>query len=180
MRCNICKEAVRQPNNHLQCTVCKNITHNGCASVNTSLFYCINCNRDIFPFQNINNDELDNLFEMDIYELIGLLDHVNWEERLPDTTEKIEHCNYYNLENFRNLSKNLHKNDFLLLHMNIVSLNSRQYKLENLIHCIDKLPDLIGVSETKIRINDNITDAYNIMNLFITTHLHTLEVWDFM
>ena len=90
VRYTICKGAVRQPSNHLKCAICKNIIHNGCAYKNSSLFYCINCNRSIMPFQNIDDGELNNFFEMDIYELIDLLDRINWEERLSDTSEKIE------------------------------------------------------------------------------------------
>ena len=48
-----------------------------------------------------------------------------------------------------------------MLHMNIVSLSSKQHKLENILHFSDKLPSIIGLSETKIKLSDNITDAYN-------------------
>ena len=45
--------------------------------------------------------------------------------------------------------------------MNIVSLSSKQSKLENIIHMSDKLPEIIALSETKIRKSDNIQDVYN-------------------
>ena len=65
------------------------------------------------------------------------------------------------MNDYRELLKNFKKDDFLLLHMNIVSLASKQSKLENIIHLSERLPDVIALSENKIKISDNITDAYN-------------------
>ena len=41
-------------------------------------------------------------------------------------------------------------------------MSSKQSKLENILHLSEKMPDVIALSETKIRIADNIQDAYNI------------------
>ena len=56
---------------------------------------------------------------MDIHDLVNIIDNVDWDERLPETREKVETCEYYNMLEYRDLLSNAHKTDFLLLHMNI-------------------------------------------------------------
>ena len=171
-KCNVCKGAVRQPANHLKCFNCCSVVHISCANLGESPFLCCKCYQIIFPFQSISNGELELTFEMSIHELADIIDNIDWEERLPETQEKIEICNYYNMHEYRDLLKNAHKNDFLLLHMNIVSLSSKQSKLSNILLTSDRLPEVIALSETKIRISDNITNAYN-MDFYDFVHRDT-------
>ena len=162
IRCKVCNGAIRCPSNHLTCAICKSFCHKNCANGSSSPFYCNDCLQNIFPFHNIDNNDLEQIFDMDIHDLVNIIDNVDWDERLPETREKVETCEYYNMLEYRDLLSNAHKTDFLLLHMNIVSLISKQSKLENILHLSEKMPDVIALSETKIRIADNVQDAYNI------------------
>ena len=118
LRCNVCGEAVRRPNNHLVCQICQVIAHNDCAFKNVSSYYCKKCNDDIYPFNSIDNAELIHLYDVDIYECVNLLQNVNWEERLPDLTDKMEICNYFSMNDYRSLVASSNNNDFLMLQMN--------------------------------------------------------------
>lgn len=159
--CNICKRTVRHPNNHLECVLCKAVSHNFCANACAPPYFCNMCFEKLMPFQGIENDELENLYDIDIHDIVNLLNDVDWDERLPETREKVEICEYYNMPQYIEFCKNTEKDDFFLLHVNIVSLRSKQSKLDSIIHMSEKMPEVIALSETKIRDSENITDAYN-------------------
>ena len=91
-----------------------------------------------------------------------MIDHLNLDNLFQDVTNEPSDCKYYNLNVFNDLqTKN---EDLLLLSTNIASLNKNQFKLENLISQAPKSPDIIAVTETKIRNANNISNAYNIDN----------------
>ena len=96
--CNICKRTVRRPNNHLECVLCKAVSHNSCANACAPPYFCNMCFEKLMPFQGIENDELENLYDIDIHDIVNLLNDVDWDERLPETREKAEICEYYNMK----------------------------------------------------------------------------------
>ena len=172
IKCNVCKGVVRHRIHCLTCSECGSVSHNNCANGNYLPYFCRNCFKNIFPFQNINDDDLKEIFDLTIHELVDVINDIDWEERLPETNEKIEVCNYFNMLEYRNLVKNSSKNDFFLLHFNIVSLSSKQSKLDSIIQHSERLPEVIALTETKIRISDNIQDAFN-MNHYDFVHRDT-------
>ena len=107
---------------------------------------------DFFIFRNM----------LRIVLLINNNNQLNLDDLFQDVTNEPSDCKYYNF----NVSNDLQtKNeDLLLLSMNIASLNKNQFKLENLISQAPKSPDIIAVTETKIRNANNISNAYNIDN----------------
>ena len=86
--CNVCKGAVRNPLNHIKCAICNTVCHRNCANAYELPYFCDRCYIDIFPFHSISDNDLDQVFEMDIHELVDVINDIDWEERLPETQEK--------------------------------------------------------------------------------------------
>jgi len=67
------------------------------------------------------------------------------------------------------------KNIFSLLHVNIRSLTKNLEKLEELLAGITTLPDIIAITETRLKISMNF--GFRLQGYMITQL--TLEVWHF-
>ena len=81
--CNVCFKRVLRHSYHLQCELCKNLTHLKClpnvdknssiyVSRETSTWYCTVCSENIFPYNHIHDDD----------DFLYALSH-NWD--LPET-----------------------------------------------------------------------------------------------
>ena len=65
---------------------------------------------------------------------------------------------YYSPSMLANLSNNLQKKDFFVIHFNVRSLSKNKDKIEECLNDINRLPDAIATSETKL----NATSSSNI------------------
>ena len=84
--CNVCFKRVLRHSYHLQCELCKNLTHLKClpnvdknssiyVSRETSTWYCTVCSENIFPYNHIHDDD----------DFLYALSH-NWD--LPETVNR--------------------------------------------------------------------------------------------
>ena len=103
-------------------------------------YYCVRCLNSIFPFSRVETlDQIDP-------ELI--------------TCKAVQSLNtdadsLISLKKLEKIAKNLNANDFTVMHCNVRLLTKNLNKLEDLINTISHLPDLIGISETKLSDNSN-------------------------
>ena len=110
---------------------------------------CIDKN---FPFTGINNVEYETLFHANasgnLYssEPIECMRQESNQQLLYDTCAPSEYISIQSIK-----SKFSHGNDFCILHVNIRSLNKNFDALEELILQFQKQPDIIAISETKLK-----------------------------
>ena len=95
----------------------------------------------IFPFQNLSNDELQELNVNNKLILPKLLDY-----KLLDT----DNC-YISTPGFQTLYAN--NTDFCILDINIKSLNKNSEKLEELWSVRGKMPEIVAISKTELNSN---------------------------
>ena len=163
------------------CLVCGNLVN---GEIN---WQCLDCNRDIFPFEQLTDEEFMNTIQstnkqsirerlrgveerlLDLQELNEIHDMFNFNNVDPDINyynilaENNLTCEYYIEETFTNMIKSkLGDSDaFSLIHLNIRSavknLDSFQWYMQN----IELKFDVIGLTETWF--NDNNADRYGIL-----------------
>ena len=114
-------------------------------------FYCRNCLSSILPFQVIGNDEFKQTLGDPIQKKILHYNNLDSDLTLPN----FQPCKYYFFGDFKNLFTNQtsYKNELNILHVNIVSYRKNFHtKLQQLLVSLDKLPDIIAMTETRLKI----------------------------
>ena len=168
LNCKHCSNAIRQPQNHLKCSICRCYYHRNCTRVNVLPFYCTECISSNLPFQLISNDIFHEVFAPSTDEIISDMNDnfrtIN--ANLPDILENSDLCSYHDIDSFNEHLTGYDSNsDLLILSVNIASLCKNQHKIEQFLSSTAKSPSIIAISETKIRTADNITDSYNLEKL---------------
>ena len=132
---------------HFKCTTLTvNQFKNLVANKNES-FICNLCYDNIFPFNKINNTEL------------LILNFCFTKESIKTNTrtgQSAAFAQYTSADNLINLNNKNIDNELSFLHVNIRSLTKNVSLLEELLFSYKILPDIIGISETKLNKNSNI------------------------
>ena len=129
--CDICNQWI-----HIKCNFIDNKTYQNLQDSNDE-WYCLNCNKTIFPFSNIDNQHLylnNNgkdishynhqiklLPDEGIQELIEKANKITYNNEGVPEAIKIN-SKSYNIEDFNNIKYDK-KNSFSTLHINIESIN---------------------------------------------------------
>ena len=140
--------------NHWLHLKCSNLTFSQYISLSTSYapYYCIRCIEKNFPFTGINNVEYDTLFHANASGNLHSSEPTKYVRQESNQQLLYENCassEYINIQSIK--SKFSHGNDFCILHVNSRSLNKNFDALEELILQFQKLPDIIAISETKLK-----------------------------
>ena len=159
---------------HLKCSKLSRFDFNY-ISTHQSYWICIQCNSSIFPFFDLTTDDLlklsfnsnssclcssridslklDSLPCFDIVtslSKIQTLNNIDIDQQLPNQTN----FSYYSIHDFHDNSvirSSKNNNSFSLLHCNIRSLVRNSDKLYSLLHDLQYPFSIIGLSETKIK-----------------------------
>ena len=70
------------------------------------------------------------------------------------TSDIIRYDEYFSMSKLSNLSLNLSKQDFFILHFNVRSLPKNINKLDEFLNDFQRMPDAIAISETKLNSNN--------------------------
>ena len=139
------------------CDLCGKWIHFKCSFLTNEQFdslrnsdlpnFCTKCNSDILPFQYVNDEE----FSSNLTVTEFAMSKMDITSKLLQATSKNVACNnqYRNTQDFNN--KFAKTTNFFILHVNIRSLNKNIDKLEELLLELGKLPDIIALSETKLK-----------------------------
>ena len=166
--CHCCKSRV-----HTKCSKLTRSQLNKLNSTNVNNFLCSICRSDTLPFINLSSSSLKN----------ELLAECNT-DRIPKTTEPNNQCtlcvqcnsdceecttcpdnfrvctdcstvcNYLGIHDLNTAFSGMKLNDLSLVHVNIRSLSKNLNKFENMLDRLDRKPDIICITETKL--NENI------------------------
>ena len=149
---------------HLKCTVISPLKfHTLCSS--TEPYLCQNCYSELFPFQTLDDKQLLNEMRNDD-KLNFDINHTNTgnsffpakclqadnkiKSLLNDLNTGLDDSKYCSQAEANIINK---KCKFSLLCMNIRSLNANFDKLNELLTNYDILPDIIAMSETKLKLS---------------------------
>ena len=107
-------------------------------------YFCLKCCQSIFPFQNLSNEELQR-------------ETLKSDAQLPTTKLQLNDellcskSSYLTAKQFQKQYENTE--DCFIPHINIQSLNKHLDKLEKPLVQLGKTPDIIAISETKLKAN---------------------------
>ena len=166
---HICHKNILDHHKAVFCNNCKLWVHIRCNNISNSEYnelqkeaddvplFCLNCTIIIFPFGQLDNDELSNLHDFDFasfvdsmpsFEITSSLTNLpnlgdyDIDENLPSNVNS----SYYTLQDLSTLSTS--DNDFSLFHMNTRSLSLHFDELISTIATLKINFDIIGLSET--------------------------------
>ena len=137
-KCFLCKKKCRANQNGIYCDVCCNWFHFQCTNLVMSQFltlgasdldyYCSDCSNVIFPFQNLKNEDLENVFSGSK----SLNAAAQMQQDLSSTNPlyKIT-SNYCEVEKLN--QKYQHHKNLSIMHVNIRSLTKNISKLQELL-----------------------------------------------
>ena len=159
----------------IQCDGCDKWTHQVCSSLTKQEFEEIGktskeficskkCELRIFPFSNLSKQKFKtelNPNDSEGNENINVSPaiKVTQEQRPLDVNEIAEdepyiNCNYVETNQVHKLGLIHGLNDLTLFHANVASLQKNLYKVEELFRDAQKMPDIIGVTETKLPLSE--------------------------
>ena len=167
--CGICHKNVHANCKSVYCNNCNLWVHLKCNNISIPEYnklqdeaddvpwFCLNCTKIMFPFGQLDNEELLNLHGCDIPSWVdsvpsfkitsGLtnlpnLDDYDIDEHLPSNINS----NYHTLQDLSTFSNS--ENDLSLFHMNVRSLSLHFDELFSTLATLKTNFDVIGVSET--------------------------------
>ena len=149
--CICCSKPCKKNQNCIFCDLCEKWTHLKCTKLkyhefmslgsSDQPFYCSGCYQTIFPFNAITNDELIDCLSNDIEDITC---------NKPDLT-KIDRneLDYWCLDDAKTELKA--NKELYVLHVNIRSITKNLSALEDLIVDLEREPDIIAITETKLQ-----------------------------
>ena len=167
--CGICNKNIPDHHKSVFCNNCNLWVHIKCNNISNSEYeelqneaddvpwFCLKCTKIMFPFGQLDNDELSNLYDFDFpsfvdsmpsFEITSSLTNMpnlsdcDIDEHLPSNVNS----NYHTLQDLSTLSTS--DNDFSLFHMNARSLSLHFDELISTLATLKINFDVIGVSET--------------------------------
>ena len=162
--CGVCTKTVANNHNAICCDSCDKWVHIKCNFLNKKTYrklqkdkspwFCINCINDQLPFQTQVNSDPNQKYVLPNKHssLNDLLDNLDLDDDFP-TTE------YYTPDEFSQL--NIEKSN-LFIHLNISSLSYFIDELKQLLSQMKHRPNVIAISETRIRKNKEISSKIDI------------------
>ena len=171
--CKLCKK-LGNDKNLIKCKLCSEFSHYKCNFLtsldaqlikNNENWQCLDCSRKMFPFAELNDYKLHNVTS-DIpwystnndklsfkppHNLTDLYNKFNdLTNNINEESDDHVNCRYYNIDEIKDLSKEIDDKSLSLFHLNISSLNKHIDNLENLLTSSNIDFDIIRISETRI------------------------------
>ena len=118
-----------------------------------NVHFCSSCVKTILPFQSLNNDEFNDLNDISIDDFINQLNERNLNEEIVDENLIVDNLvpsRYIKPSEIKSQFSN-NRNEMTLLHINIVSLIKNFDKFKLLLDNMEKMPDFIAISETRLK-----------------------------
>ena len=162
----------------IYCDSCKNWIHFRCTKLtpkqfnkmgqNSDCFYCSSCIETTLPFCKVSKNIFFAINDQKIMKgipssLCQLCIDCNSDCDIcvacPDQhriCENCSKCSLLDVENFASLLNSKDEDEILLIHINARSLSKNVENIKEFLDTLDKLPDVICISETKIRKNSKI------------------------
>ena len=162
----------------IYCDSCKRWVHFKCTKLtpkqfnkmgrNSDFYYCSLCIENTLPFckiskpkfLEINNQKVTKYIPASICQLcIECNTDCDVCVACPDqhrVCDKCTKCSLLDVESFSSLLNSKDENEILLLHINARSLLKNVESIKEFLDTLDKLPDIICISETKIRNHLNV------------------------
>ena len=187
-KCKICTRTLAQPNKGIPCSTCNTLIHRRCSGISKlnqtlktphllSTWQCRACNKENFPFAEIDDNDLYSLsFNSNFnckcrleetylkntsehhfkYEIESLEERKCNSTRHPAFNNDLDNViqlpltfDYFQSHEFHKLTHDINgKNNFGLLHTNICSLQHNFDNLQHLINHLDYRFGVIALSET--------------------------------
>ena len=148
--CSLCQKLCKSNQRCICCDICQLWTHFKCTTLSLTEFdilgnsnltyFCQTCINATFPFSHISDAEL--------LDEVNLGNQTSQRAHLPVFGSLDTDNSYITAHDFYKTYADC--NDFLLLHLNIRSLNKNFDKLEDLLTQLGKLPGIIAITETKL------------------------------
>ena len=178
IKCFGCKNTIATNRIPIACTQCKKSYHASCEGISVDLYLkskewiCRKCICLCMPFESIDNEKLKltnqckdlesggDLQSHPTFSIQTLLDKFPGSFSCEDFSFETGVSKYYTPSEF--FSAKFNKNNFSVLHINIVSLSAHIDELKGLLSFLGHPFDIIGISETKISEKRDLTSNINI------------------
>ena len=132
----------------------------------------------VLPFYNLNDGQFNivnglwsvrfnQLIETDLFNLISNPDKSD--EADPDLILTIPMSNYYSISQLNNSVTKAGPKAISMFHFNIRSLQKNLALLEDFLYSLDKRPEILAITET--RLNANSVCNVDLLNFIILIHL---------
>jgi len=156
-RCYICDTSLNNCEEYFVCVICKQLYHFQCSGITDTELKFYNCNSIPYHCSTCANFQ-DSLNEINS-KTSTLLSHSETDE---DGSHFCNNSLYYNIHETGNIFKSCNTQDALtIFHMNVRSLSKNLYTLENFLLAIEHCPDIIAITETKLK-NSKSVVSYNL------------------
>ena len=173
MKCEKPCEDSEQSEPSIYCDSCKKWIHFRCTKLtpkqfnklgrNTDFYYCSTCIENSIPFSRLskkkffemNNQKITKSVPASLCQLcIDCNTECNICVACPDqhrVCDKCAKCSLIDVETFASLLNSKDEDEILIIHINARSLLKNVENIQEFLDTLDKLPDIICISETKIR-----------------------------
>ena len=159
-KCLYCKNSCWDRQLLIKCSLCQSKFHAKCLNAGDSIiirnsyryrnYNCDTCLKLILPFQNLSEDTFRD--EIDDISLLHFLTNANLKcnQLTEDDFDNIKPDKYIFYDQIQNSFIHNEK-ELTILHVNIVSLITNFDKLKELLDATKNMPDLICISETRLK-----------------------------
>ena len=161
-KCTKCKKSITKPLLKVSCTLCKKNFHKKCSTRSDDIWTCDSCLDHTLPFFNLDSQELilelqgksinfPDIFSLPSFRVKTLLDKLPGSITIQtqDFLSNSIQSKYFTPADF--ISSKIPKNCFSIFHLNIASLEYHVDELKSLISVLNHDFDVIGITETKIK-----------------------------
>ena len=179
--CKICNKAVGVRHKAIQCDACNLWVHIKCNHIckktyehlqnNETKWYCIDCNSKNIPFSKLTDPEFEQLNKGKFINSSSQPLHNNIDNKtLNYLNDMVDHsqdntCKYYDVDGLNELKLKQSLSSYL--HLNISSLPYHFQELESLLASINFNFDIIGITESRILTNKQLSTDINLKNYTI-------------
>ena len=189
IKCKICHNKIMTHSKTIQCSLCHNIHHMNCITLNKleqeeylknqNNWNCLNCYSDLFPFNNLEDD--DEFITYACHQNPVLKDRIFTPFELNEENESLTmydidpdynyyhdinylltcKCQYYQEESFASeIVKHSASNEFSICHVNIRSAKKNLCDFANYLNLLNYQFSVVALSETWF--HENECDLYDI------------------
>ena len=172
-KCSFCRQTCWSRQILLTCQLCQRQCHAKCKSPRNSVnkdrnFFCAKCINNCLPFQTLTNDGFNQINSFSIDDIIEQINILNFDKNNEeDFVDNAETSKYYKSFDLKTVFSSKSK-EVTMLHVNIVSMIKNFEKLEKLLGSMEKWPEVIAISETRLKSHHS--DSY----------IPSLEGYDFV
>ena len=173
--CNECKGFIEKRRLFVTCYECKMQICFKCANLQNKgklniACFCYQCLMSMFPFQFLNNFELQNMFstKTDVMRQLNKLDCL---QALDSNLNLINVNSKYRSVDWLNRHYDTYNDlGISVIHFNVRCIIKNKQKIEELLYDLNKYPDITAISETKLNDDCNLGQAsiqqgYHLLNV---------------